>query len=185
MSQNHDYEAHTAICIDMVLPGMPITTLGMKIVDAHISDMENVFGLTHNWWDSEDDNVALKAAMANWGVDFTAPAGATGSAIVRLNRSSTRVPIVLTSADVNFGDRARRKRFRSINIHGSGSGTVRVYCDGRYVGKQTVVSTQTPDWARKMNLPRGTTGHTLRYEVTGDVDLIAVVVALEPLMGVP
>lgn len=183
MTQNLNYQAHTTICLDLGAPGFPVTTLGLKIMDAHVTDLEGAYALTNTFWDAEKDNDALKEAMKTWGQDFVPPAGADNTAIVRLNSSKVRVPIAITSADLSMGDRSRRKRFRYLELHGRGAGTFRVYCDGRYISKQTVAATQTPVWARKMNLPRGTTGHCLRYEATGDMDVLAVVAAFDPLPG--
>lgn len=43
-----NYQANTAICIDLQLPDSPITTLGMKILDAHVNEMEQAFILLDN-----------------------------------------------------------------------------------------------------------------------------------------
>lgn len=180
MTLNLDYEAHTMVCVDMAPPGMPVTTLGLKLVDAHVSDLEDCVGLVRHYW--HRDGIRLKEAMKTWGQDFDGPIEAF-PALLRLNRSEDRVPIVVTSADLAFGDRARRKRFRFLEAHGRGTGTFRVYCDGRYVAQQTVTATQTPDWARKMNLPRGTTGYCLRYEITGELEILGVVAGFDPLPG--
>lgn len=43
-----DYEANTAFTIDLQAPGMPITTLGMKALDAHVDEFENAYVLFDN-----------------------------------------------------------------------------------------------------------------------------------------
>lgn len=183
MNPGSDYQAHTTVCVDLGAHGVPVTTLGLKLIDAHVTDLEGAFGLVENFWNSGDDNIALKEAMKTWGQDFQAPSGATAVAIVHLNHSDIKVPLAITSADLAMGDRSARKRFRSLELHGNGTGTFRVYCDGRYISKQTVDATQTPSWARKMNLPRGTTGYCLRFEITGDMDVTGIVANFSPLPG--
>jgi hypothetical protein len=43
-----DYEGNTAICIDLQLPGYPITTLGLKAIDATVNEVEQAFVLLGN-----------------------------------------------------------------------------------------------------------------------------------------
>lgn len=43
-----DYEGNTAIVIDLQLEGLPITTLGMRAVDAHVDEYENAYVLFNN-----------------------------------------------------------------------------------------------------------------------------------------
>jgi hypothetical protein len=44
-----DYEANTTFVVDMQIPGFPITTLGMKALDAHVDEFENAYVLLNNW----------------------------------------------------------------------------------------------------------------------------------------
>lgn len=43
-----NYQANTAVCVDLQMPGFPITTLGMKILDAHVNETEQAFLLLDN-----------------------------------------------------------------------------------------------------------------------------------------
>lgn len=43
-----NYEANTAFVMDLQLPGFPITTLGMKALDAHVDEYEQCFVLFNN-----------------------------------------------------------------------------------------------------------------------------------------
>jgi hypothetical protein len=43
-----DYEANTTFVVDMQIPGFPITTLGMKALDAHVDEFENAYVLLDN-----------------------------------------------------------------------------------------------------------------------------------------
>jgi len=43
-----DYEGNTAFVVDLQIPGLPITTLGMKAIDAHVDEYENAFVLLNN-----------------------------------------------------------------------------------------------------------------------------------------
>ena len=44
----NDYAADTAVCIDMQVPGFPISTLGMRALDAHVDEFENAYVLFDN-----------------------------------------------------------------------------------------------------------------------------------------
>ena len=43
-----DYAANTAFVLDLQLPGFPITTMGMKALDAHVDEFENAYVLFDN-----------------------------------------------------------------------------------------------------------------------------------------
>jgi hypothetical protein len=43
-----NFQANTTICVDFQLPGFPVTTLGMKILDAHVNETEQAFILCDN-----------------------------------------------------------------------------------------------------------------------------------------
>lgn len=43
-----DYAANTAFVVDLQVPGLPITTLGMKALDAHVDEFENAYVLMNN-----------------------------------------------------------------------------------------------------------------------------------------
>lgn len=38
-----NYAAHTMACIDLALPGSPVTTLGLKVTDAHVNAQDQAF----------------------------------------------------------------------------------------------------------------------------------------------
>ena len=43
-----NYPANTAVVVDFQLPGMPVTTLGMKALDAHVDEFHNAYVLFDN-----------------------------------------------------------------------------------------------------------------------------------------
>lgn len=43
-----DYAANTAFVVDLQAPGLPITALGMKALDAHVDEFENAYVLMNN-----------------------------------------------------------------------------------------------------------------------------------------
>lgn len=43
-----DYEANTAFVIDLQVPGLPISTMGIKALDAHVDEFENAYVLFDN-----------------------------------------------------------------------------------------------------------------------------------------
>ena len=43
-----NYAANTAVVVDLQLPGLPITTLGMKALDAHVDEFHNAYVLFDN-----------------------------------------------------------------------------------------------------------------------------------------
>ena len=38
-----NFQAHTVVCVDLAAPGYPVTTISAKIIDAHVTDLEQAF----------------------------------------------------------------------------------------------------------------------------------------------
>lgn len=61
---NDYYRAHTTFCIDLQAPGFPVTTLGMKPIDAHVSDTEQAYVLVGS------PEITADAALAAFRMNF-------------------------------------------------------------------------------------------------------------------
>jgi hypothetical protein len=60
---------------------------------------------------------------------------------------------------------------RAVILHGIGTANAIVYVDGRVVCWNTINATQDPNHPRRMNLPRGTTGYSIRVELWGHFEM--------------
>lgn len=107
-----------------------------------------------------------------------------GSGLYRWNRGM-RVPIHWIGPDDGCGDEFTRKRFRAVIMHGDGTAYAVVFVDGRKVSQGTIQATQTPDRPRRLNLPRGTTGYSIRVELWGHFRMDLLNTEFDPLPGVP
>jgi len=81
-----------------------------------------------------------------------------------------------------------RVLWRQVEVHGTGTGRMRVWVDGVDVTstqqKQyaAFVASETPTHARRVPLPRGTQGYTIDIELTGALDpLVALEITFSPL----
>lgn len=165
------YEAHTSVCLDLALPGVPITTLGAKPADVHVSSAGVPFMLTQTGSVSEDDAYTVTEANAVFDGSFTAPAGAVNAVVMRMFASADKSPIRWLSGYMYFGSRTTFKDFDKVMVFGSGSGKVRVWADKRLVVSGSFTAVGAPDNVRCIRLPRGTKGFGLKVEIVGVVDV--------------
>jgi len=49
-----NYSAHTCIVVDLQAKGFPITTLGVKLIDAHVNDLGRLFILAEDFSEEGD-----------------------------------------------------------------------------------------------------------------------------------
>lgn len=109
-------------------------------------------------------------AQAQFNATF-APTTIHGTSIYRWEGSSERVPIYIRSAEYNVGVPHERKWWNYINFHGEGTAQIRVYNDGAFISQCTLVATEGAEKPRRINLPNGTKGYGLSFELVGDYNL--------------
>lgn len=105
-----------------------------------------------------------------------------GPGLYHWNRGA-KAPIHWVGPDDGLGNPFDRKRIRAIIMHGAGTAAARVYVDGRFVTEGTLVATQDPDRPRRLNLPRGSTGYSIRVELWGYFEMDSLNVEFSLLPG--
>lgn len=78
-----------------------------------------------------------------------------------------RIPIHIISEDLNFGEPSTLKNFRYVEFHGSGIAICRLFADDIFRVEGTAILSENPTKSRKIALPRGICGYTLRFELYG------------------
>lgn len=95
------YDAHSMICIDMQMPGMPVTTLGFKPLDVHVADTGEAYCLL------QDVNFqTIGAYVANPGNSpcRQAIAGSSENQIFVIDNNGITSNKALFQVDVNSGN---------------------------------------------------------------------------------
>lgn len=105
-----------------------------------------------------------------------------GPGLYHWNRGG-RAPIHWVGPDDGLGSPFSRKRMRAVILHGAGTASGRVYVDGRLVAEGMLVATQDPDRPRRLNLPRGSTGYSIRVELWGYFEMDHLNVEFDTLPG--
>ena len=181
------YEGHTTFCLDLGHPEMPITCSGMRFADVHVTDLDEAFGLTpyaRLEGDMNDEAAAQVINMANsdFGATWEIPVESTKTAIYKFNAGGGMAPIRVITPDLTLGSRHEKKKMRYMELHGYGVGRVRVKVDGReVVSHGTSILSENPSKSRKIAFPRGTTGYSLSFEITGTLYPRMIEVTYDPM----
>lgn len=104
---------------------------------------------------------------AQFNVAFTPTATDTRS-IYKWEGSDQRIPIFIRTGEFNVGMPHDRKFWGSFNFHGEGTAQIRVYNDGVLIANATLDAREAPNKPRRINLPLGTKGYGISYELVGD-----------------
>lgn len=183
-----NYPSNTGLCVDLQMPGMPITTLGFKPIDMHVDDTDNVFCLFNYSSSSRSDHDAFCSGQSRFATSFTwSGASSTSLGLYAFGTDPDYLmPYYIRTGAQAFGDPVERKRFKQVEFHSDGpsTGTIacRVWIDGRYVCDGIMSPTETPNKIRKINLPRGmNTGYTIDVEIAGNVQFRALEFGYEPM----
>lgn len=177
------YEGHTCIVIDLQVQGFPITTLGMKPVDVFVDEFEDAYALFDNAGNAVNNN-NQQINMINWanfklqnatGNPSNSYVNNPGLSVWKLFSGDGLVPIGLRSGQKGFGNSSERRRYETLEFYGDGYLYVRAYIDGRWVGDNKIVATESPNKPRKFNLPRGQrVGYVVDLEAYGDTNRLVV-----------
>ena len=190
-----DFAAATCWCVDLGAPGMPVTTLGMKPLDAHINETGDCFLLVQNYSTPPSNGPATNtdvflAAQAQFD---SYPAYGTiglGTSVMRFNPIQARkIPIRLRAPENAGNAPHRRKRWREFRCYGDGTGQVRLYIDGTLVTfangatQATIDAADTPAMPRRVLLPPGSWGYSMAHEIIGPIDVRAVEYGFDWMTG--
>lgn len=186
---NSDFVASTCWCIDLAMPGFPITTLGLKAIDAHVSGLNEAYVLLKDN-DGDPTNIeALIQAQAQFNATFT-PTAPTSVGVYRFNPVyGQNIPLRLRSPEITDGTPHLRKKWLGFGLHGDGTANVRLYLDGVLMTfatgltEITLVCVDLPTDPRRFQLPPGSWGYSLSYEIVGDVGVRAVELSFDNMPG--
>lgn len=171
-----NYGAHTCVCVDLKREGLPITTLPLRLRDAHTNEVGRVFSLYNS---SSTGIQAFTTAESLLGVDMSSVSSVDSVIGELFVDESTLLPFHIRTGQQCLGNIAERKRFKYVEFHGFGvnPGTVRVriYIDGIYICDGLATLSETPDKKRRVNIPIGKQmGYTIDVELCGCANIRAI-----------
>ncbi len=172
------------ICVDLGEPGMPITTLGVRPYDAHVTAMGHCYLLMASVSDDPGGLSRFRQIQSELDPIPDGSLVASGQfTLSRFGKGRERVPWYIRSGPMSQGIFTDRKRYYYLEVHGRGAVDVRVYVDGSPVARAHLVATETPGRVRRINLPRSTRGYSLDLEMAGEDDLFAIELGYDPPKG--
>lgn len=95
-------------------------------------------------------------------------------AIYRWEGGLERMPMYIRSGEYNCGAPNERKWWHNLKFHGDGTCQIRVYNDGAFIAQATLTAQESWDNPRRINLPSGSKGYGLSFELVGQYNLRAV-----------
>lgn len=186
---NANYSHHAMLEVDLRTPEPVGTFLGLRPMSAWVTEVGNPYLLIPGAA-SGDGVSSLSTAI---GLAGSAPdedgglGGALSSGSPKLFRfldeSGTRSRIEIRTGPLG-AILNERVRWHSIDIHGTGRGTLKVYVDGWDAtagGAAAFAASETPSQARRVNLPNSAVGYSLDLELAGDLDFVCYEVAFSVL----
>jgi len=186
------YEGQTCLVIDLQVQGYPITTLGMKALNVFVDEFEDAYALFENAGNAVNAN-NQQINMVNWSnfklqncksePDHSFISN-PGLSIWRLFSGDGLVPIGLRSGQKGFGNSSERRKYETIEFYGDGFIYCRLFVDGRWVGDNKIVATESPNKPRKFNLPRGQrVGYVVDFEAYGETNKMVVEYVYNEMVG--
>jgi hypothetical protein len=193
-TKDNNYQAHTCVIIDLQAQGLPVTTMGMKLLDSHVNDVGEAFVLaedtkTGDLMAPSNNYLVFKDYQSQMGVDvaFTTSGTVTRDLFHFAVNGDYSVPYHIRTGDNSLGSPLIKKKFRDVRFHAledKGTLHVRVYIDGRYIcdGQSTVAT--NPNRERQVNIPiNKCMGYSIDVEFSGDVPLRGLVITYDLLDG--
>ena len=174
-TQGYFYEAHTTLCIDLQVEGLPITTLGLKPIDVIVNELDDAYALFGNQGNGDLTNLSnFKAQNSEAEPSYVFAANA-GLSTWKLFNGKGNMPLVIRSGQKGFGNTTERRKYGHLEFYGNGTLYVRCYIDGNWIADDTVSLTELPNKERMFNLPKGKRlGYNLDFEAYGDTNRLVV-----------
>lgn len=123
------------------------------------------------------------AAQAQFNSAFT-PVALNGKSVYRWGGDiANSIPMFIGSGEFNCGTPDQRKFFDYLEFHGDGTAQIRVYVDGAFVAQSILVAMEGSPIQRRVNLPTGSRGYGVRFELVGAYNLRGVELAFRPFPG--
>jgi hypothetical protein len=186
-----DFSGHTAICIDLAVESLPITTLGINAVDIISDENDNVYALFANQGNGSQENYNEFKSQVRQGIyDISKFKDNPGLSIWQLFAGDNFIPMTIRTGykriDSNMvkngvqqiGNPFDTKVYDYIDFYGNGNVVAKAYIDGDYIISGEVVMEQTYKKPRRLNLPAGKrTGYNLDIEVYGSTSKVVMEIA--------
>ena len=192
-SESQNYLANATWCVDFGAPGDPVTTLGMKALDAHVSSTNEAFLLLPDMASASDNVVKVNLFMGAQTVFATGFTGGSASDHLNVYRFNPilgqAIPFRFRTAEITAGAPHVRKRWRDIIIHGDGTLQLRVFLDGALLTfatgniSETIDCTELPTHPRRVSLPPGSWGYSIALEGTSDKGVRMIELGYDPMPG--
>lgn len=192
-SMDSNYEANACWCVDLALPGNPVTTLGIRPLDVHVSADGECYMLLKDWstTPSVDPVSAFLGAASQFDVAYSNSVPAQDHlSVYKFNPTIGQgAPIRFRTREFTAGAPNLRKRWREIRVHGDGTCQMRVFIDGAL--KQlandawwgTIDCTENPNQPRRLLLPTASWGYSLSVEIVGSVDVRMIEIGYDAMPG--
>lgn len=185
---NNNYACNTTWCIDMGSPGMPVTTMGMKPVDSHVTSTGETYVLFN------DQNLADLDSFLNAQEQFSTSFSDTGSTysgiVCQFNPViGDVIPMHIRTAEITAGTPNVRKRWQEIRIFGDGSCQVRVFIDGVLTvfgngnNQVNITCSEMPLHPARVLLPIGSWGYSASVEIVGKAPIRLIEISYDMMPG--
>jgi hypothetical protein len=197
-SPTNDFQGNPCWCVDLgilnlafVLPNYPVTTLGFKPTDVHVSSTGECYALltidpTND--PANQSNFAISESEFN--ATFTPTVSTTSQALFRFNPTfGQNVPMRWRTSETTGGAPNTRKRWREVRLNGQGTHQIRVFIDGAlqtFANGLTYTSltlSESPLHPSRVLLPPGSWGFSCSVEGCGDGVVRVIELGFDPMAG--
>ena len=193
-----NYAGNPCWCVDLgitqlafTLPNYPITTLGFKPNDVHVSSTGECYALLTIDAGSDPTNQShFVMAESQFNVIAVPNFTSGSSAIYRFNPTfGQNVPIRFRTGEVTAGSPQTRKRWREVRLNGVGTSSVRVFLDGALVTtangntSNPIIMSENPTHSSRILLPTGSWGYACSIECCGDCTVRLIEFGYDPMAG--
>jgi len=194
----NDFIGNPCWCVDLgiiqmafTLPNYPISTLGFKPTDVHVSSTGECYALINIDPVNDPQNQTIFAsAEAQFNQIFYPIISTITQSVYRFNPTfGQNVPIRFRTGEVTAGSPQTRKRWREARLNGYGTCQVRIFIDGALqimangLSANSLTLSESPMHPARILLPPGTWGYSISVEVCGDVNVRLIEFGFDPMAG--
>jgi len=175
------------------IPNHPVTTLGFKPTDVHVSSTGECYTLLGIDATNDPENqarLAMAEAQFNTALALVNPSYTASQAIYRFNPTfGLNVPMRFRTSENTANSPQTRKRWREVRMNGIGTCQVRVFIDGvlwtlaNGQTATTVTLSESPIHPSRILLPVGSWGYSCSVEVCGDITVRFIEFGYDPMTG--
>lgn len=188
-----NYEANACWCVDLTLPGNPVTTLGIRPLDVHVSADGECYMLLKDWSSAPavDPVTAFLSAAAQFDVPYSSSVPTQDHiSVYKFNPTLGQpAPVRFRTREFTAGSPNLRKRWREVRVHGDGTCQMRVFVDGAL--KQlangewwgNIDCAENPNQPRRLLLPPASWGYALSVEIVGTIDVRMIEIGYDAMPG--